>query len=145
MVSRPPRDEPPSPGIGGSAERAILRFDEWLDFFKQHLAVTVGFAAAHLFVARRCVLAKTPLAGVVDAHDNERTNRAQGDQLISSVLHVPIHAGDEGGRPIEKILAILQVKHRIARLRIFLVAWRKIDDQVARARKKSRAILFVLA
>lgn len=115
-------------GIGRSIERTILRFDEWLDFFEQHPAVPVGFAAAHFFVARRRVLAKTPSTSVVNANDYQRANSSLSNRLVGGVFYVPIHAGNERGCGVEKILAVLQIEHRIARLRIFVVAWRKIND-----------------
>ena len=68
---------------------------------------------------------------VVNANNNQRRHLARVDQVIGRLPNVPIHAGDEGGCAIEKVLAVMQIKDRKCAARLVIVARREINDQVA--------------
>ena len=70
--------------------------DEWLQFFHQHLAVSIGLAAAKTFVLRRRVLINAAHASVVDTDNDQRIDLAARDQLIGRYA-------DETGRDMSLI------------------------------------------
>jgi hypothetical protein len=85
------------------------------------------------------------LAGVVNAHDDQRLRFAPGNDRISGLPHVPILPRNERRRAVEQVLAIVQVQHGEVPPRLFLVTRRQIDHHVALVAQESRAKLFVLA
>ena len=63
--------------VRGAGKGLVRRVDERLELLDEHAAVVVGVAAAALVGARRRrVLVDAVLAGVVDAHDDDRLDRA---------------------------------------------------------------------
>jgi hypothetical protein len=58
---------------------------------------------------------------------------------------MPVHAGDERGCAIKKILAVLKIEDGKVAAGLIIVAGREIDDEVALVSEKARTETFVLA
>ena len=82
---------------------------------------------------------------VVHADDDERFDQADGDEVVGRVADVPVHARDERGCAVEKILAVVKIKDGKVARGLIVVAGRKIDDEIALVSKEARAKTFMLA
>ena len=119
-------------GVFALGADAVLAGDPGHQFFGQQTTVGCGLAAAHLPVAFVRVLGQAAVAGVVDADDDERLNFAGLDGFVGVFAHCPSAACDEGSAPVEEVLPVVQVEHRIGLFRVLAVAGRQVDDDVAR-------------
>ena len=95
------------------------------------------FAAAALPVAVGSVLGDAAVAGVIDAHNDQRLNLAGFNGGVGVLAHLPGAAADERCFRIEEILAVVHVEDRIVALGMEIVAGRNVDDQVASVGEKS--------
>src|SRR5579885_3577911 len=112
-------------GVGRTGKRAVFALDEGHNFFNEESGVAVGAASAEPGHARGCVFADARFR-VVQAHDDERFNRAAADAFVGGV-------------------AVVQIEHGKAPPSLVIVAGRKIDDEVALVAQEPGAKLFVLA
>ena len=60
----------------------------------------------------RQVLAKTILAGVIDAHNHHGRNYAFAHQAFAGFIHLPFHAR-KGSRSFEQILTVVEIENGI--------------------------------
>src|ERR1017187_8200743 len=119
------------PVVRGRTPRAVLAVDEGLQLVRHHLGVTVALAAlAAPRVLGGRVFGDAADTRVVDAHHDQRLDGAAPNQLVRRDIGAPILAA-EGRVGIEKILPVLQIKHRAGGGARF-VSGRKIDDDIAR-------------
>ena len=65
--------------------------------------------------------------------------------MVGGLADVPVHAGNEGGGAIEKILAVVKIEDGKTAAGLIVVAGREIDDEVALVSEEARAETFVLA
>ena len=88
----------------------------------------------------RHVLAKTILAGIVDAHNHHWRNYAFADQAIAGLIHLPFHAG-EGSRSLKQILTVIEIKNGIVTAGIcrIVVSGRQPYSQEAGVAKNAAA------
>src|SRR5437588_3696458 len=109
-----------------------MALDEWYDFLGQESWVAAPLYTQHhrLEGAVRHVFAKAIFAGIVDTYDDHRGYCGFADQAFRSLVHLPFHT-IKGGRGLEKILPIVEVKDGIAARSIFevIVAGRQPDPQ----------------
>ncbi len=79
------------------------------------------------------VLVDSELPRIVDCHDDQRTDGPAPNQRLRRLIYLPFLTRNEGRLPVEYILSILQVEHRISpRLRTLVVRW-KVNQNPARA------------
>src|SRR5205085_11841456 len=90
------------------------------------------------------VLLYATLASVVNAGDDQRLDLAAFDQLIGSLVGAPLGAA-KSSLGVEQILAVLQVEHRIAALRLIVIARRNVHDDGSFIRQKTGVKILVLA
>jgi hypothetical protein len=95
------------------------------------LPIVVGFAAAHAPITLGCVFSQSAVAGVVDADDDERLYFASLDGGIGVFADLPGASRNVRGAGVEQVLAILQIKNRVAAVRVFLIPWRQVDNDIA--------------
>src|SRR5260370_7349834 len=131
-------------GDGGGGQGLVLVVNERDDFLHKKFRVAVGAPAAEArrFGGRVFVDARFP--EVVNSDDDERLHGGAENEVVGGLADVPVHAGNEGGGAVEKILAIVQVKNREAPPRLLAIAGRKIHDEVALVAQEARAELFML-
>ena len=122
-------------GRGAIRSDAVVRSDEGHELADDHQAVAVGFAAAHLLVLVVGVFRKAVLAGVVDADDEERFDFAGFDGVVGVFADLPGTAGDKRCARVEEVLPVVHVENGVGAIRLFIVARRQIDDDVARLGK----------
>ena len=105
--------------------------DERHYFLNEKFCVAVGAAAteARRFSGR--VFINADSSDVVNSNDDERLDGAGENEIVGGVADVPIHAGDEGGGAIEKILAVVHVQNRKAAFGLLVIPRRKINDEIA--------------
>src|SRR5579871_290451 len=122
------------PRILWARRNTIVARNEWHHFFHQKMRIALALHAQHHWLQRamRHVFAKAVFAGIVDADDNHRRDDSFPYEAIRSFVDTPFNPG-EGSRWLEQVLAVIQIKNRIAAARIFLVviAGRKPDSQKA--------------
>lgn len=115
-------------GLGAGAVGAV---EEWLDLVEEQAAIAVALAAAVLGVGGWGVLGHAAQAGVGDADEDEGLDAALGGELVCGGVGEPGMAGEEGGAPVEEILAVVQVQDREAFIRILKVLAGEVDEEGA--------------
>src|SRR6202008_2553265 len=108
-------------GILRAGEGAVFLVDEGLHFFDHKFCVTVGAAPAEFGNVSRSVFENARL-GVVNADDDQWSDYAGLNSIISGLADVPVLAGDEGSGAVEKILAVLKIENRETGSRLVIVA-----------------------
>src|SRR5581483_1747296 len=78
------------------------------------------------------IFAEPILPTIVDANEDHWRNRAFPDQTVCRFVDLPFHSGKRNRR-LKKILAVVQIEHRVTALGIFalIVAGRKPDPKKA--------------
>ncbi len=99
--------------------------DERPHFLQQKFRVTVRAATSEFGRTRRRVFAQPLLAGIVNAHDDERLDAAFLNPLVCGLPDVPVHPGNKGGGAIEKILSVVKIKDGKTPQGLRVVAGRK--------------------
>jgi hypothetical protein len=83
----------------------------------------------------RGILGQPPIAGVIDADDDQPLDLAGADGGVSVLPDLPGAAEDERGARIEEVLGFLQVMDRVGGLGMLIVAGQDADDEVALVRQ----------
>jgi hypothetical protein len=130
-------------GVARIGKCPVVRFDERLQFFDEHAAISVGASAAKFFIAGGSVFVQAFIR-VVNSDDNERLDCSLRDQGVRCFTNVPEHSRDEGRRGVEKILTVFEVEDGETKVGAFFVNPGSIDDDVALLGDEARLKLFVL-
>lgn len=131
-------------GVQRAGESAVFAIYERLHFLNQKFRVAVGAATTEFGDVRGRIFSDTRF-GVVHADDDERFDRARFDAIIRGWADVPVLPGDEGSGAIEKILAVVEIKHWEMTPRLVVIARWGVNDEIALIAKKARAKLLVFA
>src|ERR1035441_4250188 len=109
----------------------VLPGDPRHQFLGYQPPVGPGLAAAHLPIAFMRVLCQPPITGVVDPHNYQRLYFARLDCLVRMLAYLPRSPRHKRYPPVEEILSILQIKHRVRSLRMPVIFRGQVDDHVA--------------
>ena len=121
--------------MAGVGLRAILAVDPGLQFLDNQTAVSFGQSAVLVAqVHGRRVFVDALRTGMVNAHDDQRLYLARPDQRIGRRFHMPDLARHKRPMLLEKILPVVQIEHRIARL-AFVISVRRVNRNLALGQK----------
>src|SRR5437763_10754272 len=92
--------------VRGIAQRTVLGVDELFDLLYQHARVALRAASSSLAIADWRVLSNALLAGMIDAHNDQRLDTLALDQCIGGLRHMPRHPGNIRGAAIKEVLPV---------------------------------------
>ena len=115
----------------GRTHGAIRPVDEWNQLLDQEPGVARRLTAAVARVRLEGVVLPS-LRAVRDRHEDAGGDAPFADQPVRGLVSTPLEARQKAGGPVEHILAIVEVHHRVAFPRGLLVTGRQPDPDVAR-------------
>src|SRR4030095_13236110 len=102
----------------------VVRVYERFQFFNEHPSVKISLSARFVLgVLGRRVFVNAILAVVIDAHDNQGLDLTSINERLRRFIYSPFLTRNKRGG-IKEILAVMQIKHGVMLVLIFIVIGR---------------------